>query len=288
MKTSTISHIAHALPAKVLSYEELAARFGEREVASIAKMSGIRNRRVVAPGQCASDLAIAAAKRLFDHAKIDPATLDAIVFCSQTPDYRIPATAAHLQAVLGLPEKCCAFDINQACPSFIYGMNVAHSMVVAGTAGRVLLINADALTTLVNPRDRGLATLHGDGAAATIVHAIDSEKGGVEFFEFGNSGSDYDRLIVPAGASKLKSSAETAVEKADESGSWRSQNDIFMDGAAIFHFAVHKVKGFLQDVLKKRNLLAADYDMVLFHQANKTLVDLLYKGIQVPPEKRFY
>lgn len=288
MNTSTIRAIAHALPATVLTYEELASRFGEKEVATICKMSGIRDRRIVAPGQCASDLAVAAAKRLFQHASVDPASIDAILFVSQTPDYRIPATAAKLQADLGLPERCCAFDINQACPSFIYGMQTAHSMVVAGTARRVLVLNGDALTTLINKNDRGLATLHGDAAAATLVEASESENGGIEFFEFGNAGRDFDKLIVRAGGARLPSNQDTRTETTDESGCSRSLDDLYMDGPAVFHFVMHKVKEFLKEVVTRRQLTFADYDLVLFHQANKTLVDLLYKSFGIPPEKRFY
>ena len=197
--TSTIRAIAHALPATTLTYEDLAARFGEKHVASIYRMSGIRDRRVVAPGQCASDLAVAAARRLIEHSGVDPAGIDALIFVSQTPDYRIPATATRLQAELGLPEKCATFDVNQACASFIFGLQIAHSMVVAETARRVLLLNADALSTLINPNDRGLVTIHGDAAVATLVEPCDAQSGGIEFFEVGAAGKDFDRLIVPAG-----------------------------------------------------------------------------------------
>ncbi|MEN6407987.1 MAG: ketoacyl-ACP synthase III [Thermoguttaceae bacterium] len=286
--TSTIRSIAHALPATVLSYEDLVARFGERHVASIYRMSGIRDRRVVAPGQCASDLALAAARRLLQHSAIDPASIDALIFVSQTPDYRIPATASKLQADLGLPERCATFDMNQACASFVFGTLVAHSMIVAETARRVLLLNGDALTTLINPNDRGLATLHGDGAAATLFEASPVGAGGVEFIETGTSGKDFDRLIVPAGGARLPASPATRVEETDASGCVRNQEQIFMDGPAIFHFALYKIKDFLKEMLRRRNLAVSDFDLVLFHQANKTMIDLLYKGLNVPDEKRFY
>jgi 3-oxoacyl-[acyl-carrier-protein] synthase III len=287
-QTSTIRAIAHALPKKTLTYEELSERFGEKQVASICKMSGIRDRRVVEAGQCASDLALAAARRLLQHAAVDPASIDALIFASQTPDYRIPATACKLQADLGLPEKCCAFDINQACASFIIALQVAHSMVVSGTAQRVLMLNGDALSTLIHPRDRGLVTLHGDAAAATLVEPCDPSLGGIEFFETGTAGRDYDKLIVPAGGARLPSSAETAREETDDGGCARTLEHLRMDGPAIFHFSLYKVKDFLKNLLQSRGMSIEDFDLVLFHQANKTMVDLLYKNLSVPPEKRFY
>ncbi len=286
--TSTIRAIAHALPATSLSYEELVARFGEKHVASIYRMSGIRDRRVVAAGQCASDLAVAAARRLLAHAGVEPAAIDALIFVSQTPDYRSPATACKLQADLGLPERCAAFDMNQACAAFIFGLQVAHSMVVAQTARRVLLLNADAISRLINPMDRGLVTLHGDAATATLVEPADAAAGGIEFIESGTSGKDYQKLIVPAGGARLPAGPATAVEETDAAGCVRNQEQLFMDGPAVFHFVLYKIKDFLKDLLQRRNLAIADFDLVLFHQANKTMVDLLYTGLGVPPEKRCY
>jgi 3-oxoacyl-[acyl-carrier-protein] synthase-3 len=286
--TSTIRAIAHALPATTLTYEDLVARFGEKHVASIYRMSGIRDRRVVAPGQCASDLAAAAARRLFEHIQVDPSTIDALIFASQTPDYRIPATASKLQADLGLSERCLTFDMNQACASFIFGLQVAHSMVVAETARRVLLLNGDALSTLIHPNDRGLVTLHGDAAAATLTEPLDTDAGGIEFIEVGTSGKDFDRLIVPAGGARMPSTPATREETTDASGCVRNQEQLFMDGPAVFHFALYKIKDFLKETLQRRKLAVADYDLILFHQANKTMVDLLYNSLEVPVEKRYY
>lgn len=287
-RTSTIRAIAHALPAKVLAHEELVARFGERSLASILKMSGIRERRVVAPGQCASDLALAAAQRLLKHVPVDPATIDALIFASQTPDYRIPATASILQAKLELAETCCTFDLVQTCPSFVFAMQAGHSMVVAGTARRVLVLSADALTTLIHPQDRGLVTLHGDAAVATLVEPCDDGQGGIELFAAGTAGQHYDRLLVPAGGARLPASEETRREQTDDSGCTRTLEHLFMDGPAVFHFVVYRVRDFLAKLLKDHGLTVADFDTVLLHQANKTMVDMLYKSLGVPSEKRFY
>lgn len=288
MRTSTIRAISHAVPAKSLSYEELAERFGEKQVASIYKMSGIRDRRVVESGQCASDLALSAARRLLQHVAVDRSSIRLLIFASQTPDHRIPATACRLQAELGLPEACAAFDINQACASFVFGLQIAHSMVVAQQTECALLLNADALTTLINPMDRGLVPLHGDAATAALVVPLDSSGGGIEFFEMGVAGQDYQRLIVPAGGARLPASPETRQETTDESGCVRTLEQLHMDGPAIFHFALYKVKDFLRQVLQRRGLSIDDFDLVLFHQANRTMVDLLYKNLGVPAQKRFY
>ena len=288
MKTSSIVAIAHALPTQVLTQEALEKRFGEKTVRSICKMSGIKERRVVAPGQCASDLAYAAAKRLFACRQIDPATIDLLTFASQTPDYKIPATSTVLHGKLGLSEACCTFDINQACSSFTHSLQIAHSMIVAGTAKRALIFNADALSTLVNPRDRGLVTLHGDAAVATLIEASDMEKGGIEYIEIGTDGTKFDRIIVPAGCARRPSDENTKIEISDEDGCVRTMEQLYMDGPAVFHFALYKVTDVLKKAMEKMNSTIKDFDKVLLHQANKSMVDLIYRAIGASAEQRFY
>jgi 3-oxoacyl-[acyl-carrier-protein] synthase III len=288
MKTSKITAIAHALPTNRLTQETLEERFGAKAVKSIMKMSGIRERRVVSPGQCASDLAYAAAIRLIDHLRVDISTVDLLIFTSQTPDYRAPATSAFLHGRLGLPEKCCTFDINQACSAFIHTLQTAHSMIVAGTAHRAIILNADAISTFINPMDRGLVTLHGDAATAALLEPSEPGKGGIEYIETGTDGTNYNRIIIPAGGARMPSSQETSLEIVDEDGCIRNLDQLFMDGATVFHFVVYKITEVLKNALKKMQLSINDFDLVLLHQANKTMVDLIYRAIEVPIEKRFY
>lgn len=288
MITSTIKSIAYSLPTDVVTEKDLEERFGSKALKSITKMSGIRNRRVVARGQCASDLAYAASMRLIKHSGIDPATIDLLIFASQTPDYRIPATSSVLHGRLNLSEKCCTFDINQACSSFIHSLQVAHSMIVAGTARRALVLNGDAISTIINPMDRGLATLHGDAATATLFEQSDMKTGGLEFVEAGTDGTKYDRLLVPAGGARMPSNSETRVETADDDGCIRNLEQLYMDGPAVFHFAVYKIPDIIKTAMQKMKLTIDDFDLVLLHQANKTMVDLIYRAINAPQEKRFY
>ena len=288
MKTSTITAIAHTLPTNVVTQEALVERFGAKPMKSIAKMSGILERRVVHPGQCASDLAYTAAERLIKHLNIDPTTIDLLIFASQTPDYLAPATACVLHGRLGLSEKCCTFDLNQACSAFLQTLQSAHSMIVAGTAKRALILNADAISTLVNPMDRGLVTLHGDAATAALIDLSETEKGGVEFIESGTDGTKFDRILVPAGGARLPRSPETRIENTDEDGCVRNLEQIYMDGPSVFHFVVYKITEVLKDTLNRMQRTIDDFDMILLHQANKTMVDLIYRAINAPQEKRFY
>lgn len=288
MVTSTIRATSYALPVNVLTQDDLIQRFGEKAVKSISKMSGIRERRVVMPGQCASDLAYDAAHRLIEYLGIERSSIDLLTFASQTPDYRIPATSSVLHGKLGLSEKCCTFDINQACSSFIHSLQVAHSMIVAGTANRALILNSDAISTLINPMDRGLVTLHGDAAAAVLLERSTKESGGIEWIETGTDGSKFNHLLVPAGGSRLPCNAETKIEAEDGDGCVRNLEQLFMDGPAVFHFAVYKIPDVIKNMMNKAKLTMDDIDMILLHQANKTMVDLIYRALNVPEEKRFY
>lgn len=288
MVTTTIKAAAYSLPTNVLKQDELIKRFGEKTVKSITKMSGIKERRVVMPGQCASDLAYDAANRLIEHTGIDRSSIDLLTYASQTSDYIIPATSSVLHGKLGLSEKCCTFDINQACSSFIHSLQVAHSMIVAGTANRALIINADALSRLVNPMDRGLVLLHGDAAAAILLERSTKEEGGIEWIETGTDGTKFDRLIVPAGGARLPISEETKIEIESDDGCIRNAEQLFMDGPAVFHFAVYKIPEVIRNLLNKAQLTIDDFDMVLLHQANKTMVNLIYRALNVPNEKKFF
>jgi len=286
MAGSTIRAIAHAVPVHKLLHDELVARFGEKEMQSILKMTGIRERRIAAAGQCASDIAQVAIERMLDHHGIERHSIDLLIFATQTPDYRAPATASVLHGKLDLAEHCAVFDINQACGAFIHATAIAHSMIVAGTASRALVVNADTLSKLVNPNDRSLASLHGDGAVATILQAA-PDGIGFEKFRICNDGKNCERIIVPAGGFRLPSSPETAQVETDDKGITRSRDDLAMDGPAVFHFAIYRVTDFIKATLAEWNLTIDDIDLVLLHQANKTMVEMIYRSLGVPKDKQF-
>jgi 3-oxoacyl-[acyl-carrier-protein] synthase-3 len=285
--STTILGLAAVLPAGVLDNEQIAHRFGERAIASAVKMSGIQVRRVASCVQQASDLALTAAERLLQQMEFDRSLIDLLMFVSQTPDYKIPTTASVLHGKLGLRESCATFDVNQACSAYPYSLSIAHSMIASGIARYALIINADALTKLIHPLDRSLVVLHGDGAAATIIGPCkDSE--GFAGFVLGTDGSKARHLLVPAGGSRLPCGPETKVERTDEAGCVRTDENLVMDGPAVFHFSVYKVPEVIRGALGTLEMTIDDIDMVILHQANKTMIDLIYKSLRVPPEKRFY
>lgn len=287
VRGSTILGLAAVLPAGVVDNAEIARRFGEQETAAAIKMSGIQYRRVASPNQYASDLALTAAERLLGSLNVDRSRIDTLMFVSQTPDYRIPTTASILHGKLGLAQSCAAFDVNQACSAYPYALGIAHSMIVSGMAGHVLVLNADTLTKLIHPRDRSLVVLHGDGAAATLVGPCDAGCG-FEGFALGAYGLGAKHLLIPAGGARMPCSNETRHEYTDEAGCVRTAEHLAMNGPAIFHFSLYKVPEAIRESLGTLQLTMDDIDCLILHQANQTMMDLIYKNLCVPPEKRFY
>lgn len=284
---STITAMHYCVPRRRLTNDELIGRFGERQLKSIVKMAGVVERRVVEPGQTASDLAYWAARRLLDDRGIPPESIDLLIFASQTGDYQLPATACVLHGRLGLSERCAAFDINLGCSSFPYSLSVAHGMIMGGVARRALILNAEALTTVIHPMDRGLVPLHGDGAVATIVEPT-TGAGGFAGFLLGTEGTGFQHLMIPASGARTPRSEDTKKEITDESGIVRTLEHLTMNGPAIFHFSVYKVPDVIRRALGELGWTVADLDLLLLHQANKTMVDLIYRALDVPPDKRFY
>lgn len=286
MKT-TITGMHYCVPQQRLTHEELVERFGGRHMDAVFKMSGIRERRVVAEGQTAADLAYWAARRLFDDRDTDPATIDLLIFASQTGDYQVPATACVLHERLGLAQGCAAFDLGLGCSSYPYSLSVAHSMLVAGLAKRALVLTAEALTPQIHPLDRSLVPLFGDGAAATLLEPTTGD-GGFLGFTLGTDGAGHRSIIIPASGARIPRSEATKAEITDDSGIVRTQEHLHMDGPAVFFFSVQHVPKMILQALDRCQITLDDLDLVLLHQANRTMVDQIYRVLKVPPEKRFY
>lgn len=284
---SQITACHYCLPETVLTNADLEERFTAKQLKSISRMSGIVERRVVSSGVTAADLGYVAAKRMLE-ARGEPLNdIGALIVTTQTGDYKIPASAFVIHKRLGLAERCMCFDINHGCSGFPYALSVAHGLISTGVTSKVLLVNTDAISTLLNPRDRGLVPLHGDGAVATLVEASE-EPGGLGRFFFGSDSSGTAYLQVPAGGARTPSTPETRTEFEDESGSIRSAENLFMNGPAVFHFSIYKIPEMIGQALVEFQLTIDDLDLVILHQANRTMIAQIYKKLGVPEEKQHY
>lgn len=287
MTSSTILFTEFELGETVLSHEDLVERFGEQAMRRVVERAGIRTRRVAPAGVSGSDLGYAAADRLLTTNGVDRKSIDLLIFCTQSPDYWLPSTACILQDRLGLGRHCAAFDLNLGCSQYVYALSIAHSMIVAKSATRALVITGDTMSHFVNPQDRAVVPLMGDAGTATLVGTAPDGEGFLGF-ELGTDGSGYKHLMIPAGGARIPISETTRVERVDAEGNVRSEENLFMNGVAIFHFAISTVPGVIKSLLAKLELQQEDIDLYLFHQANKYMLDHICKKMGIPPEKSHF
>src|ERR1022692_1155666 len=155
---ASVSAIEYYLPGNTVSTEGLSAEFPEWSVAKIDDKTGIQTRHIAAPDECSSDLAVAAARKLFASGACRPEDIDFILLCTQSPDYFLPTTACLIQDRLGLPTSAGALDFNLGCSGYIYGLGLAQGLIETAQASRVLLITAEAYSKFIHPGDKRVAT----------------------------------------------------------------------------------------------------------------------------------
>jgi 3-oxoacyl-[acyl-carrier-protein] synthase III len=282
---AAITAIESYLPEGRLSNETLAGELGDWTAEKILEKTGIAMRRIAGPEEFASDLAAAAAQRLFDSGACTPEEIDFLLLCTQSPDYFLPATACLLQDRLGLRTDCGALDFNQGCSGFVYGLALAKGLIESGNARRVLLVTAETYSKFINQRDRSVRTVFGDAAAATLVSAVESDDELLGPFVFGTDGRGAKNLIVPAGGMRRPRSTETAVETEDKGGNWRSEDNLFMNGPEIFTFTLKSVPAAVGSLLEKSGRSLDSIDYFVFHQANRFMLDRLRDKIGIPAGK---
>jgi 3-oxoacyl-[acyl-carrier-protein] synthase-3 len=285
MTTSRITGVSYYLPERILTNDELAMLYPGWTAEKIFVKTGIRERHISGENETAGDLGEKASRKLFAEHSVDPTTIDFMLLATQSPDYFLPTTACMLQDRLEIPTTAGAIDFNLGCSAYIYGLSLAKGLIASRTAKKILLITAETYTKHIHPMDKSVRTIFGDGAAATLVSASDSD--GIGKFVLGTDGSGYDKLIVPSGGMRLKASEKTAVESTDESENIRSHDNLFMDGTEIFSFTITTVPQTVKETLEKNGLSMDDIDLFVFHQANQYMLDFLRKKCKISQEK-FY
>jgi 3-oxoacyl-[acyl-carrier-protein] synthase-3 len=277
MPHSAIGPIAIHLPERVEDIDQLAAEFPKWDIPTIYAKTGIRARHVAAPDECASDLGVKAAEKLFADHGIDRGSIDFLLFCTQTPDYVLPTTACLMQDRLGLPTSIGALDFNLGCSGFVYGLGLADGMIKSGLARRVLLITAETYTKYIDPIDRSLRTIFGDGAAATLVEASDTPSIGA--FSLGTDGRGANSLMVIGQGAR---NPEQAIQPSKRK---RWPSSLYMDGPELVKFTLEVVPPMVERLLAKSNWTHESLDLYLFHQATTFMLDHLRERMKLDTEK---
>lgn len=280
-----IKALGKYLPMKVLSNEQLADEFPAWSVEKIYEKTGIKKRHISAEEETCSYMAIQAAEDLFEKYNIAREDIDYILLCTQSPDYLLPTTACIVQNKLNIPKTAGALDFNLGCSGYVYGLSLAKGLIESHQAKNILLITSEMYSKHINHKDKSVRTLFGDAATATLIGAVESEHDLIHSFIFGTDGSGADNLIIPHGGSKEPISSLSSAEYEDNHGNVRSPKNLYMNGAEILTFTLVNVPKSINAVLEKAAISKENINKVIFHQANKFMLDKLKKKIGFSDEQ---
>ena len=270
---SRIAGLVSCLPPRRIENRHFTERFGAK-LDDVVKMTGVQTRYWVEDGTTTSDLCARAADELLDRLSWDRASVDGIIFVSQTPDYRLPATACVLQARLNLRPGIVAFDVPLGCSGYPYGLWLAMMVIQSGAARRILLAVGDTSSVMSDPEDRATSPLFGDAASVTAIEA-DGESEAVHIL--GTDGRGAENLIVPKGASRsCAGHAKFSDHPADT---------LYMDGGEVFNFTLKAVPALVRDTAAAAGETIDTYDAFAFHQANAFMLKHIIKKTKIAPER---
>lgn len=256
----------------------------EDEVRQVVDKVGVFERRFVDEHTCSSDLCYAAAERLIEDNQIDRGQIDLLVFLSQTPDYRMPATSILLQDRLGLPMSTMAFDISLGCSGFISALSIVYSMMQNHGFRKALLLDGETRSKVYSRKDRREAFIFGDAGVAALVER--DEKFGTSHFSINSDGSRGNLIMIPGGGYRNMSSVETLREKVvDEYGNIRTDEQGYMNGADVFNFVIVEVPRDIKRLMEVSGEDIQSMDYFVFHQANAFINNHIAKKLRLPVEK---
>jgi 3-oxoacyl-[acyl-carrier-protein] synthase-3 len=283
IERARIAGIAAAVPAR--REPILESRYGSLEDRrKFIETTGIRERRLAPPEQCASDLACAAAERLLDDLGWDRAAIDLLIMVTQTADYILPATAVTLQHRLGLARGCAAFDINLGCSGYTYGLAVAAGLIAGAGARKGLLLVGDTPSKgELSAAASNTPPLFSDAGTATAVEWSDSAP--PMYVDMASDGSGAGIIMQRHGGCRLPYRKDTFRYEETSDGRVLVENDFRLEGIEVFNFSVREVPPAVRGLLSYADVKPEAVDAFVFHQANALINGLICKQLKLPPEK---
>ena len=280
----TISGMAGAVPSNFINNREYTQHFDKEVVGEIIDKTGVEQRRISNDKTTASDLCFAAANKLFSDLEIDKSEIDVLLFVSQTPDYRMPATSIVLQGRLGLPKTTAAFDINLGCSGFVYALSTAYAYAQQQGINKVLLLDGETRSKVYHPKDRKTGFIFGDAGIAAIIEK--DQNVGTSFFSLNSDGLLFDLIKIDAGGYRQPSTPQTLKEKVvDKYGNIRTDEHGHMNGADVFNFVLREIPRNIKQTLTFAKTSLENFDYYVFHQANKFMNDYLVKKLKLDKNK---
>lgn len=277
-----VSGIAACVPKhKVsnLNYEWI--ELADRE--KLIKTTGINERRVSNEETCTSDLCIESARKLITELNWDVEAIQIVVFVSQTPDYRLPATSVLIQNRLGLSKNTICFDLSLGCSGYVYGLSVISSMMSSLKLSKGLLLVGDTISKLSNEKDKSVYPLFGDAGTATALEY--NEQAEPVFLNLFSDGSGSSAIIVPSGGMRNQVKPESFIENNFDGGITRNSLNLIMEGIDVFNFTQREVSPSILTLLESSNTDINNIDYFVFHQANKMMNEIIRKKLKIEEEK---
>ena len=271
---AVITGVGGYVPDYVLTNDEL-SRMVDTTDEWIMTRIGVKERRILSEeGLGASYMARKAAKQLLQKTGASPDEIDAVIVCTSTPDYHFPSTASILCDKLGL-KNAFAFDLQAACCGFLFGMEMAATMVASGRHKKVILVGADKMSSMVDYSDRATCPIFGDGAAAVMIEGTTEEYGILDSI-LRTDGKGLPFLHMKAGGSVCPPSYFTVDNK---------MHYIYQEGRTVFKYAVSNMSAITVAVAERNGLTKENIDWVVPHQANMRIIDAVASRLEVPMEK---
>jgi len=268
----SITGLGCRVPERVITNDELATMMDTNDE-WIRERTGIRERRIAAPGEALSDLCLPACRDALEQAGLDASEIDLIIVATVTPDMAFPSTGAILADRLGAPDAA-AYDLSAGCTGFMYAVAQGYGMLAGGLARKALIVGGDVLSRILDWSDRSTAVLFGDGAGAVVLEKVSG--GGFLGFELGADGSGGSQLYVPAGGSRSPATEETVAE---------GMHFVKMNGREVFKFATRVLVSSAEAVLAECGRSIEDVDVYVPHQANVRIIEHARQKLGIPEEK---
>ena len=280
----SIKQIEYYLPKKILTNNELKKKYINWDIKNIEKKTGVKKRHIAAINETAYDLSLEACKKLLIKKK--DKDIDAILYCTQSPDYILPSNSFLLHKDLMLKKNVFTLDFSHGCSGFIYSLIIADALLKSNQAKNILLVNTDTYSKFINDKDKSTRVLFGDGAAVTLVENKKNSDGIIDSV-IETYGKGYDSFWIPSGG--MRNSFKKNEDKIiiDESGNERLKSNIHMDGFGVWSFINTNVPKQINLLLKRNSLKIKDIDLFIFHQASQFTLESIIKSLKISKEKAF-
>jgi 3-oxoacyl-[acyl-carrier-protein] synthase-3 len=278
----SVKGIAVCVP-KAIKVNKTLTIFGLGEADKFINTTGVESSRIANDEICTSDLCYHAAEKLITDLAWNKSEIDCLIFVSQTPDFRLPATSCILQERLNLNQEIVVFDISLGCTGWLYGLNLISSLLSSGALKKGLLLVGDTILKSCSTTDKTTFPLFGDAGTATALEFENGTEG--LRFHLACDGSGYKTIIIPDGGYRNVIS-ESSFEIADfEPGVKRNKQQLVMDGMNVFSFGITKAPESIRMLTDHFKISHAEVDYFVFHQANMFMNEKIRKKLNLPIEK---